>query len=380
MSRKVQTPSIFNSSSLTEATFWTLAKSLFSNFLGDAEMKKHEGGVMRRAFPLRAFTLIELLVVIAIIAILIALLLPAVQQAREAARRTQCKNNLKQLGLALHNYHDVHKTFPLNHLAADNSPTGGGYNITIPAGGRTPTLGWLARILPFIEQAPLYQSIDMSGAPGAASFECVVGNAATAANQAARRTIITGFLCPSNPQAARVNQQSARGNAWTEDNLDGARTDYVGNMGFMNAGHRDCPFQTYAGQEWAHVDQMQTPPLHDSNGVFGFHGCVDIAGITDGTSNTLAVVEDMHWREKETPSSIWGDALWMSGYAIHSVKMPPNTDPNGDFRCDQWSSLHTGGCQGLLCDGSVRFFTENVDVSVRKGLGTRGRGEVLGEF
>lgn len=329
----------------------------------------------------RAFTLIELLVVIAIIAILIALLLPAVQQAREAARRTQCKNNLKQLGLALHNYHDVFGTFPENELARNDSADGGPYDDPpMTPAQAVPTLGWLARLLPYIEQAPLYSSINMSGTPGQNAGAKVVGNGAPATNIAARRTIITAFLCPSNPQAKKLANGTAHGDNWG-NGLDGARTDYVGSMGFMNAGHRDCPFANYAGQEWNHVNQFAAPPLHNANGVFGFHGCVGISHITDGTSNTLGVIETMHWQEKEDPSrEATADALWMSGYAIHSVKMPPNTDPNGDFRCNSWSSLHTGGSQSCLCDGSVRFISENIDVTIRKALGTRSRGEVLGDF
>ena len=329
----------------------------------------------------RAFTLIELLVVIAIIAILIALLLPAVQQAREAARRTQCKNNLKQLGLALHNYHDVYGTFPLNELARTGSLDGGPYDDpTMVPGQPVPTLGWMARLLPYNEQAPLYSSINMSGTADGNAFEKVVGNSAPATNIAARRTVINGFLCPSNPQGSKLTNGTSQGDNWGHG-LDGARTDYVGNMGFMNSGHRDCPFANFAGQEWNHVNQFAAPPLHNANGVFGFHGCVSIANITDGTSNTLGVIETMHWSEKEDPSRMaTGDALWMSGYAIHSVKMPPNTDPNGDFRCNSWSSLHTGGSQAVLCDGSVRFISENVAVTVRQGLGTRARGEVLGDF
>ncbi|MBT5017958.1 MAG: DUF1559 domain-containing protein, partial [Planctomicrobium sp.] len=109
---------------------------------------------MKRRSSLRGFTLIELLVVIAIIAILIALLLPAVQQAREAARRTQCKNNLKQLGLALHNYHDTHGIFP---NSMDSYFPGG-----VPSRSNPRNHSWMVMILPFIDQAPLYQSIDFS--------------------------------------------------------------------------------------------------------------------------------------------------------------------------------------------------------------------------
>jgi len=331
----------------------------------------------------RAFTLIELLVVIAIIAILIALLLPAVQQARESARRTQCKNNLKQLGLALHNYHDVFGCFAANEITVDASFTGGGYNVaTGPTG--LPTLSWLARILPYIEQAPLYQSIDMSGFAGANAFTRILGDAAGSATSApasnvrARRTVVNAFLCPSNPQPKQVTG-AVQGYSWN-DGVDGARTDYVGSMGFGQGAHRDCPFATYAGQQWSGPQEVNVPPISNNDGIFGWHGCVTIANIVDGTSNTVAVAEDMHWVEKESPERVAGDALWMSGYAIHSIKMAPNTDPNGDFRCDQWSSMHTGGCQVTLCDGSVRFVSENIDWTIRRAVATRAKGEVVGEF
>ena len=320
--------------------------------------------------------------VIAIIAILIALLLPAVQQAREAARRTQCKNNLKQLGLALHNYHDVFGSFAQNEITVDASATGGGYNTGTEGPHGLPTLSWLARILPYIEQSALYQSIDMSGMAGLPACFKIIGDAAGSlappANVRARRTIINGFMCPSNPQP-KIVRGAVQGYSW-DDGVDGGRTDYVGSMGFSQAAHRDCPFATYAGQQWSGPQEVNMTPISNNDGVFGWHGCVTIAQVTDGTSNAAMVVEDMHWNEKEDPTSIKGDALWMSGYAIHRIKMAPNTDPNGDFRCDQWSSLHTGGCQMTLCDGSVRFISENVDWTIRKALGTRGKGEVLGEF
>lgn len=334
---------------------------------------------MVRPKPRRAFTLIELLVVIAIIAILIALLLPAVQQARESARRTQCKNNLKQLGLSLHNYHDVYGSFPNNECARNNGTNPGDYQGAVNAQHGLPTLGWMFRILPYIEQAPLFQSVDQNGTPGVNWADKIVGNSAPAANLTARRTIVNAYLCPSNPQAKRVNGQSNFADSW-DTGLDGARTDYVGSMGFSQSGHRDCPFANYAGEQWGHALYIDAPPIHNENGVFGWHGCVTIANIVDGTSNTVGVVENHHWREKEDPSSVFGDAMWMGGYAIHSMKMAPNTDPNGDFRCDQWSSTHTGGVQVAMCDGSVRFVSENIDWTIRRAIGTRAKGEVVGEF
>ena len=133
----------------------------------------------------RGFTLIELLVVIAIIAILIALLLPAVQQAREAARRTQCKNNLKQLGLGFHNYHDTFRTFPKPAILGLNVAAG----LEIVQG-----VSWGTLLLPFLDQAPLYNNYDTNLSP----FD--------PANVAATETILNGFLCPSTPRSENVTE------------------------------------------------------------------------------------------------------------------------------------------------------------------------------
>ena len=133
----------------------------------------------------RGFTLIELLVVIAIIAILIALLLPAVQQAREAARRTQCKNNLKQFGLAMHNYHDVFNRFPLPAILFSNAGAGGG-----GIGGMMTTNVWSLAILPYIEQANVYSSYDINF------------SAWEPKNAVAGQTKIAGYLCPSTPRSS----------------------------------------------------------------------------------------------------------------------------------------------------------------------------------
>jgi prepilin-type N-terminal cleavage/methylation domain-containing protein len=327
---------------------------------------------------LRGFTLIELLVVIAIIAVLIALLLPAVQQAREAARRTQCKNNLKQLGLAIHNYHDTFKKFPLNRLSNRNV----GANWMTSKYG---TLGWLAMCLPYIDQGPLYNLIDPAdqmvaqNPANGQTNEAIINGSPN--NVLARKKVIPAFLCPSNAQEPVQTNGSGGGDDWGSG-LDGGRTDYVGNMGWMNAGHRDCPQNIYAGgfQGAAWADASDNGTMAGCNGVIGWQGCIGMHQISDGTSNTMAILEDHHWQTKASPGNSFGDNLWMSGYAIHSTKMPINWDPAGDFRCDQWSSTHTGGAHGLLADGSVRFVSENVAWQVRQALGTRANNETTGEY
>lgn len=321
------------------------------------------------------FTLIELLVVIAIIAVLIALLLPAVQQAREAARRTQCKNNLKQLGLACHNYHDTFNRLPLNRMGGRNT------SATFPA--TFGNVGWLAMILPYIDQAPLYNQInflDQTNAP-----RCIVGTSSAGPNLNVRMTVITGFLCPSNPQPSVVQNQSGYPDSWSDGGINGGRTDYVGNMGWMNAGHRDCPNGGYGGNwngaAWADVqDFTNGAQLSNCNGVIGWNDCVALKDLVDGTSTTMMVLEDHHWQNKSNKAVPFGDAMWFGSYAIHSTKMPINWDPAGDFRCDQWSSVHTGGAQGLLSDGSVKFVGENVDWQIRRAVGTRAGSESAGDF
>ena len=172
----------------------------------------------------RGFTLIELLVVIAIIAVLIALLLPAVQQAREAARRTQCRNNLKQIGLALHNYLSTHTVFPFGKGA--------------PYVGAAGYARWSqhAMILPYIDQAPLYNSIDFNNPPGTPGMAGVIAFmpafvSPSAANMVASQTVIPGFMCPTDlgPNDSWRAQNNYAGNqgGWLCDRSDapGAATD-----------------------------------------------------------------------------------------------------------------------------------------------------------
>lgn len=188
----------------------------------------------------RGFTLIELLVVIAIIAVLIALLLPAVQQAREAARRTQCKNNLKQIGLALHNYHDTVGRFPMDAIRTFQ-PQG------TPAARN---FSWMTMILPYFDQAPLYNAINFS-AP-------LWGQTVSSTGKEIRSTMLTALNCPSDPGWGDTGR--TRGFAWT---------DYAGSSGW----------------------DMWDRPDDQHGGVFTAFTCVKIADITDGTSNTIMVAE-----------------------------------------------------------------------------------------
>lgn len=340
---------------------------------------------VRRSRALSAFTLIELLVVIAIIAVLIALLLPAVQQARESARRSNCKNNLKQLGLALHNYESTAKRFPSNRQyrgAYDGGPSadplvGGGVG-TARSRENYGSFGWMVMLLPYIDQAPLFKQVDYN-TPGGGSGG-VTWAIDNPVNRRIRMTILPGVLCPSNPQSPIVTNQSTQVDSWGDGGIDGARSDYMGNMGWMNAGHRDCYQAGYGGEEWSHGNTLSQPPVGGGNGVFGQQGSIALAQITDGTANTVALLESMHWIEKEDPARVWADAMWFGPYMIHSLKMPINTDPNSDFRCNQWSSVHSGGAHCVMADGAVRFVNQTINWQVRKAIATRGRSETVGEF
>ena len=244
--------------------------------------------------------------------------------------------------------------------------------------------------LPYIDQAPLYNSINWDDKTGP-GFGVIGGTTVTngKSNVTIAAKIINGILCPSNPQATVVGGQSGQVDSWG-DGLTGGRIDYVGNIGWMNSGHRDCPLaqitpatglaDNYGGEEWSHGLYLDYPPMNLMNGVFAAQGCCNISAIVDGTSNTMAIIEDHHWKDKNDKAQVQADAMWFGPYAIHSMKAPINLHPGNDFRCDQWSSVHAGGAHGLLADGAVRFVNENIAWQTRKALATRAKGENVGEF
>jgi prepilin-type N-terminal cleavage/methylation domain-containing protein len=340
----------------------------------------------RRA-EMRGFTLVELLVVIAIIGILVALLLPAIQAAREAARRSQCSNNLKQLGIALQNYHDVYKRLPWNSDV-------GGPGYALNPGSEWDNFSWIVAALPYLEQQPLYNQINFNVPDG--NMNNTVGNPT---NQALRQTIIQGLLCPSNPQDQLRGGQV--GGYQTNDSAPAAGTDYVGSLGHTWSGWKDCgavpdfPGPTDFPNMFVRGASPGTPWVNGEapgeqvnyNGVFRHVGSVRLADILDGTSSTVGVFEDMHWRGgngpafEKTPSD---DSAWMSGLAaVNSIRNPINNmnpawlQPAPDRRCHGWSSMHPGGAQMVLCDGATRFINQNVDHVVRYCLGVRDDGQAF---
>lgn len=306
----------------------------------------------------RGFTLIELLVVIAIIAILIALLLPAVQQAREAARRTQCKNNLKQLGLAMHNYHDTTGVFPFGWDARE-------------------TL-WSAMILPQIEQTNLYNTLVWQ--------EGTIGNwnHPDGPNTKACATVVEAFRCPSMPLQPRDN----------EDIPGRVPVSYRACGGSMISS--DDASTRPAGYNTAAFKSLEE---NDLDGMF--YGCsrTKMRDITDGTSNTILIGESRtstyskdsqqmdYWQFGAPQTGNWnlngnGGTEYSEGVGSCVVKPNANLDLtlSGVLMEMAFGSYHVGGAQYVLSDGSVRFISENIDLNVYRSLGTRAGGEVIGEF
>lgn len=304
------------------------------------------------------FTLIELLVVIAIIAVLIALLLPAVQQAREAARRSQCKNNMKQIGLALHNYHDTFTVFP---------PGGIGYNFTA-SNTDTPQLGVyspLVHILPYIDQAPLYSKFD---------FNQSFAHPTNAPNAGTR---MNAYLCPSYAGATTGTAYQYRGFSA----FSATATNYLGVAGYVTAGNQNASAKTNLP-----ANQL---------GIFWANSDTRIRDITDGTSSTFIygefranMMEVLGYGAMD-PDSRWSP--WVLGITLEgsgSVKgmrfgpnqLPPKVAYAQDWTQLPFSSQHTGGVHMLNADGSTVFASDNIDITVWRARSSRAGGEVLGEL
>jgi len=318
------------------------------------------------------FTLVELLVVIAIIGILVALLLPAIQAAREAARRTECGNNMKQLGLACQNYHDTHKRFPFNR---DRRTSGSGANPRA-------SMSWIAMALPYMEEQSLYDTLDFettSNHGGIDAHNVIPGKS----NRDARMTVIDTLLCPSNPQEpiTEVDQSPdyETGNS-AQGGIRGARTDYTGNLGYMWIGWTDCQSNWHQNRSAGAAWQGQGDTFQSRNrtraGVFWMTGSVKMSEIVDGTSTSVAVFENHHWRKgpghaQHNKGETSKRAMWISPMAaVDSMDIPlnhPITDDN-DVRCDGWTSAHPGGGHAVFADGSIHFFSQDMAQELRRAI------------
>jgi len=302
----------------------------------------------RRRSGRRGFTLIELLVVIAIIAILIALLLPAVQQAREAARRAQCKNNLKQLALGCHNYHDVYKTFPPNHIFS--RPPGSAAN----AEG----WGWQVLILPQIEQGPLHQTL---GVMDYTLMAVLAGDnpAVPDPRGLLQGTSIDIFRCPSD-----TTSEAPRNFAPQARHFGGGVGTTAGGLGNWRPPANNYMSSRGTRNNWPNVTDL------DSHGMFSAVP-IRINDCTDGTSNTFLIGErdtmlcrGGTWIGVRNPQ---GNLVRGFYYNTANVRVPLNApDPpylwSSRSGCSEgFSSLHPGGANFALADGSVRFVSENIE-------------------
>lgn len=284
----------------------------------------------------RGFTLIELLVVIAILAILIALLLPAVQQAREAARRMSCKNNLKQLGIALHNYHDSHTTFPPGGMSTGNG------------------LSWIVMILPFLDQAPLYDQFNFS-------------TTSYSSHHVHGLTRIPTILCPSSGQEQSSVELFGGAPTYT--------THFYGVMGPKGSNPN-------GGNYGVDINPSGHGGFANS-GILYRDSSTKMRDITDGTSNTFLVGEISFNKDaagnNHTAYRIWTRGA--SGSTSGSCKNVQNhinalAYTTSNFNDISFGSNHPGGCHFVMADGSVTFVSENADIEVYKSTGSRDGGEV----
>jgi type II secretory pathway pseudopilin PulG len=338
-------------------------------------------------------TILEVVVTIVILLVLAALFMPNARRSRVAAKRSQCKNNLKQIGLALHNYHDVHRSFPPGWIAAETPANSSGF-------------GWGFHILPFIDQAPLFEKFDSSQRLA----DTGSGNAVLVSTE------LTAYRCPSDDGVAQATSQ--RG-------LSLGTTNYVGNFGLGIP----ATYSTTAQSKGKLVDTKYL------QGMFGPNSSIKIQDVKDGMSNVVLVgerrllKESIEWplgKEDGPFNSYWAgipNINTVSPLAIVATATGGQIELNGDdeqlpetgnvaaltspegkqslplFAINKnprlgvvlsgennnavtagYSSWHTGGCQMVLGDGTVRFISENIDTSIYINLMRRSDGATLGEF
>ena len=300
----------------------------------------------------RGFTLIELLVVIAIIAVLVALLLPAVQSAREAARRSQCKNNLKQIGLALHNYHDVGSGLPSGWIGVSN--------FTADPEGES-GFGWGTMIIPHLDSNNLYAQLntkrpldDRSGSPSNAEL---------------LRIVIPVYSCPSDSNPSIFTTMDRNG-----VDVERSIANYAGVFGTIEL--HDC--ENPPGTAPVTPDGQCV-----SDGVFYHNSFIKLRDITDGLSNTLMVGERSTNENQHTGGSFYGTwAGALPGVHEEPARIVAHAEhpPNEGIHAEDFSSLHPGGAHFLMGDGRVKFVSDTIDGTVFQGLSTRSGDENPADF
>ena len=365
----------------------------------------------------RGFTLVELLVVIAIIGTLVALLLPAVQAARESARRAQCINNIKQLGLSLQNHESARGAFPANQNDI--------------LGGHRAFASYLVKLAPYLELASLYEQIDFCDPADPA---CIPPGDQQIGGQFLRQTVVSGFVCPSDERSGAIDP--TEGNSrWLEPfrgNTTMAVTNYAGSIGsqlmesfgsgdmteFIPSGGGVYDLDG-DGEDWFNATSTMTPKCNGAmnkgnarsdcpdsefiSGVFARSSwAARLREITDGTSNTIAMGEirpscsGFQWTHGWTLSEgLWfattapinfntclGEAPVVSvggGRGGGSSSIKPGHDWDNDFNTAMgFKSRHPGGANFVFCDGSCRFLTEEIDYTTYQGLGARADGQASG--
>jgi len=310
----------------------------------------------------RGFTLVELLVVIAIIGILIALLLPAVQAAREAARRAQCSNNLKQIALAMHNYHDTYKCLPVGSFGCCWG-------------------SWLVAILPYIEQQPLYRQYDQNGKWDIPDSSYRYSGSR---NLPVTTTRVSSYTCPSDSPSEADN--------WSGITSHNYGVNY-GNTGFVNRSYIGPDADAEANVNGVLFGQAPFTIGDATKRAQAF----SLATITDGTSNTLMVGELVQGHGHDlrgfswwafgsgfmtylAPNSNEPDVMQSEIYCNNTLtKNPPCIGPHTQSMPMTWAarSRHMGGVQAANCDGSARFVSDNVAIDVWRAMSTSQGGEVF---